>query len=500
MRKIEYVILLTLIVFIAYLPSLFGRFVWDDEDFVYANQYVQNFQIDKFFIDHAIAGRGKSSNYYRPIQMTTYSILYKIAGPNPTAYHVFSLLAHISATIALFYLFEKISQSGWRAFLITLLFATHPVQTETVSYISGVSDSLFVLFGALSLLLYFSENKKKYYISIFLYLCTLLSKETGIIFLGLLSVTHVLFFKKRAWTFILPYIILTILYLVFHFSFINTLNMKEVWGESVYATSVFVRIFTFIHNQFLYYSLVIFPKELFMERDYTITIMETLVSWKSVAVILFNGGIIGLLYGQRKSKNFTLLLFCFLGYYISFIPYTGLVLINGIFYEHFLYLPLIFFFGFFCFFIPEQHRKSLQIFVAIIVILYMLRSYARQHEWIEPLRFYAQTLEHAPQSIRIRNGLAMAYSDNGEFERAITEYKNAIKQDPQVPNLYHNLALVYLQNRDFKTAEKYFLQAVRVDANFHYSYISLIQLYKNTEQTQKIAQWERRFNDHFKVP
>ena len=55
----ELAIILIIIGFLAYLPSFFGGFVWDDEDFVYANTYVKEFQINKFWSENAIAGRGK---------------------------------------------------------------------------------------------------------------------------------------------------------------------------------------------------------------------------------------------------------------------------------------------------------------------------------------------------------------------------------------------------------------------------------------------------------
>ena len=61
MRIKEYIVILVLVGFFAYLPSLFGTFILDDEDFVYANTYVQNMQLDKFWTENAIAGREKIS-------------------------------------------------------------------------------------------------------------------------------------------------------------------------------------------------------------------------------------------------------------------------------------------------------------------------------------------------------------------------------------------------------------------------------------------------------
>ncbi len=106
-------IILAITGLLLYLPSLFGPFLWDDEDFVYANKYVENFQIDKFFTDSQTAGRGKLSNYYRPIPQIVYAITHSLfdlpagrQGFNPFWYHLVNVLAHITASIAIFLFFK----------------------------------------------------------------------------------------------------------------------------------------------------------------------------------------------------------------------------------------------------------------------------------------------------------------------------------------------------------------------------------------------------------
>ncbi|PJE62448.1 hypothetical protein COU88_04945, partial [Candidatus Roizmanbacteria bacterium CG10_big_fil_rev_8_21_14_0_10_39_6] len=94
---------LFIVTFLLYTPSLFGKFVWDDEDFVYANTYVQQFQVDKFFTENAIAGRGgKQSNYYRPIQETIYALEYKMVGQNPFLYHLDNNILHALVGVVLY--------------------------------------------------------------------------------------------------------------------------------------------------------------------------------------------------------------------------------------------------------------------------------------------------------------------------------------------------------------------------------------------------------------
>ncbi len=464
-------VLIALVGFLLYFPSLFGPFLWDDEDFVYANKYVESFQIDKFFTECATCGRGKLSNYFRPVPEIIYATTHTSFGFNPFWFHFVNILVHIGAAMAVFAFFKNLlerqvaSQLG--AFLISLFFLVHPVQTEAVSYISGLSDPLFVLFGLLALI-YFPKPK-----SLLFFALSLLSKESGLVFLPLLFLLHP---SKKIW----PYFLMATIYLWFHFTQINQFNVAAAWGNNLYRQSIVVRLLTFVKNLYTYIGLLLFPKDLFMERDYSIQIQTQILNPSLIlSLVLFPT----IFYLVRKSKT---LAFCFLAFFISFLPYTGLVLINGIFYEHFLYLPLVFFFGFLVFTLsPFLHRRFIALAIVTALILLGLRNVARQFDWSEPVRFYSQTLVHAPQSLRIINGLGIAYADRGDLSNAIKTYQQGIALNPKVPNLYHNLANAYLASGELKLAEENYLKAIEVDENFFFSYQALVSLYRQTGQEDK---------------
>lgn len=512
--------IIALVGFLLYLPSLFGGFIWDDEDFVYANQYVADFRLDKFFTDSQTAGRGKLSNYYRPIPQIIYASVHSLFGFNPFWYHLINIFVHICATSAIFYFFTLLlnqengvgnfSQSEGKLFghmvpnkaaedekklpsqfltlsplLISLFFLVHPVQTEAVSYISGLSDPLFVLFGFLSLI-YFMQDRLLP--SLFFFLLSLFSKESAVVFLGLLFLLN----YKR----IVPFFLITISYLWYHLAFLSKLDMHASWGNNLYANSVTVRLLTFVQNLYSYVGLLLLPKDLFMERDYSITIQTNILNPYLFVFIIFITFIAFVLHRLPANRfPLTALWFCFLAFFVSFLPYTGLILINGIFYEHFLYLPLVFFFAFIILSVVERSRSRLLLFLLLpLLLLFSLRNIARQWDWANPVKFYSQTLSHAPGSIRIRNGLAMAYADKGDLDLAIREYMSAINDNPNVPNLYHNLANAYLAKGDIKPAEENYLKAITVDPKFFFSYQSLASLYQQTNQSEKLKKLIERFN------
>jgi len=156
--------------------------------------------------------------------------------------------------------------------------------------------------------------------------------------------------------------------------------------------------------------------------------------------------------------------------------------VSGLIYEHWLYLPFI---GIFIavYYLIEKSitqyhlEKLLLIVVIVLVIFFSWRTILRNAEWRDPITFYKQTLQYAPESYRIWNNLGMAYDDNGQYLLAEKAYQTATSIDPSDPIAYHNLGNLYFKLNRLDDAEKYLLEAIKNDSTFHYSYISLARLY-----------------------
>ncbi len=492
-RTKELVIILFLVVCVAYFPSLFGGFVWDDEDFVYANQYVKEFRIERFFTENAIAGRGKLSNYYRPIQFSLYAIIYKLVGLSPFAYHLTGILIHGAASIVVFLFLVKLTKSNWQAFFISLLFGIHPVQTESVSYISGLSDQLYTFFFFSSLLFYQYREKRAYMLplSILFFCISLLSKELALIYPGILFALMLyekgLHVKKE----VVPVFIVSAvatLYLILRLTYFQFVNPVVLWNGNSYGLSFITRLATFFHNFFLFIQILLVPLNLHMERDYTVPVITTVGSPWTLAFVLLNIVVIALL-SRSKHTMCKQALFFWTAFLLSLIPYTGIFLLNGIFYEHYLYLPMIFFWGFVISILRRFLQQKMLVYIlACILVCFVIRSYLRQWEWIDSERFYRQTLRFAPKSIRIINGLGMALAEKGDCKQAIQVYNKGLSLSPKTVNLLHNIANCFLELGNPIEAERYYKKAIATDQRFSFSYYSLLDLYLQTNQKENAKQ------------
>ena len=197
--------------------------------------------------------------------------------------------------------------------------------------------------------------------------------------------------------------------------------------------------------------------------------------------------------GSIKRKTSPVILFSFLWIGITFIPTSGIIPINGIFYEHFLYFPSVGFFLLFSFIWLWLYRKSpqklifcLDFLLVIIILLLSLRTIARNGEWHDPITFYNQTLSHV-QSPRAYNNLAMVYAENGDNKNAIANYKKAIKLQDTYAESHYNLGNSYFALNDTMSAEAEYKAALKIDPAFYLAYIKLFSMYKITQNQQGIG-------------
>jgi hypothetical protein len=141
------------------LPSLFGPFIFDDQPLIAGNHYVHSFEHwQRWFTgglwdtNYDPREGGPNLPYWRPMVLASYALDWAIGGGSPMGFHLTNLAVHAANAVLLLLVLRQWCRSEWAAAVGAWLFAIHPVQTETVSFIAGRTDSLCVL-GMLTLVL-----------------------------------------------------------------------------------------------------------------------------------------------------------------------------------------------------------------------------------------------------------------------------------------------------------------------------------------------------------
>jgi protein O-mannosyl-transferase len=137
---------------------------------------------------------GAQERFYRPFLTFWFLINKTLFGLDPHYFHVTTVLAHIAATALAFHVARKVLRDTGAALFAAAIFAMHPLQAESASWISSVNDSLAGVFCFASFLTYRKAISKPHQsglwwtLAAILFLLALLTKEVSIVLLGIILV------------------------------------------------------------------------------------------------------------------------------------------------------------------------------------------------------------------------------------------------------------------------------------------------------------------------
>lgn len=165
---------------LVYWPALSAGFIWDDDDHVTANPIVQ----DPGGLPRIWLEPGATPQYY-PLVFTTFWLEHKLWGLAPLGYHLVNILLHAANAILLWLVLRRLAVPG--PWVVAAIFAVHPVQVETVTWVTERKNTLSSLFYLAALLTYMrfqrfdgAEPRPRrwapYPTVLVLFLCALLSK------------------------------------------------------------------------------------------------------------------------------------------------------------------------------------------------------------------------------------------------------------------------------------------------------------------------------------
>jgi len=172
-RKIKwlYAIALIFLGLLLYLPVInFEFIIYDDPDYVTLNPYTLH-GLTWDGIKWAFLNIHGEKTYWHPLTWISHMLDCNLFGANPTYHHLVNLIFAIINSILLFHFLEKLTNSIHKSFIVAALFLIHPVQIETIAWISERKNLLTTFFALLTLIFYlkYAINRKiKDYIFVFL--------------------------------------------------------------------------------------------------------------------------------------------------------------------------------------------------------------------------------------------------------------------------------------------------------------------------------------------
>jgi Flp pilus assembly protein TadD len=135
-----------------YYPAIRNGFVdFDDPLYVTQNQHVQ---AGLSWRNVEWAFRSIDAANWHPLTWISHMADWQFFGLNPTGHHAVSVLLHAINAVLLFLLLNKATGFRWRSLCVAGLFALHPLNVETVAWISERKSLLSMLFSLIAVAYY----------------------------------------------------------------------------------------------------------------------------------------------------------------------------------------------------------------------------------------------------------------------------------------------------------------------------------------------------------
>jgi len=526
---------LSLLIVLVYGNTVLNSFHFDDIPSILEKPWIRGWdKIPQFIF----------SIFQRPLVILSFNLNYAISEFEVWSYHVFNICFHIIASLLVFkfvqqimFFLKDISAKqyphlfSW-PYVAALVFALHPLSTQSVTYISSRSSVLATIFYLSGLILFFkgfgerkvNKNPGHIYFFGFTFFLVLggLTKEIIVTLPAALFLFHYYFISRESpgkWiSENLKWVLLLLIPLLAGVGYKQFLG-----GGFLAASSAKLPSSTWLLTQtsvvpFEYFRKFIFPFNL--NLDINFPILSNWLNLKNWLGIFSLGLLITLwiristrieIKGpweiEKRCAGFSLAwIFLTLLPTSSFIPLLDAVM------EHRTYLPLVGFALLATSIFSWAYRtvtnlnsntlpiSLLQTGMLLILVLFSMIVIDRNKIWKDELTLWADARNKSPGLVRPYNNLGEANDKLGNFDQAIEEFKEALKINPNYFFGLNNLGNVYGKQGKYEEAINNFQKALDQKSDYSPAHYNIARAYHLVGKKQEAAESYRkaiRFNPYF---
>ena len=548
-------VILVLLGWFSYFQSLSYPFVHDDLVFIRNNPDISRLDNWRDILVPVPAAQGIVNAYYRPGLDLLYRIQYMFFQFDAGAYHGFNVVLHIFNGLLLFYVLTRIlsgyedalgaagGQAGiplgpgrglfipqklWVAWSVAAIFVSHPVQTEAVACVSGISNLLLVFLCLLCFVLFLQLIERREcrwgvrwgrtFLLGVLFAGALFVKEQAVV-LPVLFLAYLLTVGRNQKkigrsAFLVPLFLFVLLGGYFFYR-------KALLGHMVtpfwaYNHELLLRLKAIPRTLLVYFRILFVPAGLHYYRSLDILAPNAGagILLALVAAAMTAGGRM-LPAGLRPYYHFGLLWFLVtLAPMLNILPliheYSYIAL-----FEHFLYWPLpgIFFsfmvlvsYVFECRVPPDHRRNGREGFILGIIFILTVMTLKQNQVWRGEIPLFERVVAYEQNLARGRVLLGKSYYFNGQSAAALQQFNEALKildgylervQDPGARAVYlsfkkealFNAAQCFEQMRRWPQAIQYYQAALQIVPNDSMILNNLGAVFLQLHQIEEAERW-----------
>ncbi len=494
---------LVIVSFAVYFNALFGDFVYDDMVQILGNQWIKDItNIPTIFSEGVWSfdpGRS-SSNYYRPLMYFVYTLNYRLFGYNSWGFHLVNILFHCCSTVLVFLIVRRILSEYYRvstsllylspSFMAAMLFASHPIHTEAVTWIAGLPDVAYTFFYLLSFYFYVRSKAMQsvnYLFSLACFTVAAFFKEPALT-LPVILLAYDYAFRKERTRFTdymkkyIPFIIIEVGYLAMR---VHVLG--EFAPEKGHVTlSGYQYAINVSHLFIQYLGKLLLPVNL--TAIYVFHPVVSFFDLKGIFSVLATVAFVVLFPLTLKKERVA-----FLALVVITVPLLPALYLPALgdstFADRYLYLPSVGYVLLLAIFLSWAEEKlpraagSIKIGFMIVWALYSVGTITRNNVWQDNFKLWTDTVKKSIDSEKAHVNLGIAYASKGQLDLAIEEYETALRLKPDSSKAHLNLGIAYISKgqldlaiEEYKTALRLKPDSIKAHLNLGVAYISKGQL------------------------
>lgn len=350
-------VLIAALILISYSNTFRSEFHFDDNPSIVENQGIRHLTMDSFLSQFAGT---------RPIVNVSLWINYQLSGLNVIGWHIFNIGFHIANSIFVYLLIlwtlslpSLRARYGARARRMALfgalIFALHPIQTESVTYIISRTELLATFFYLATFLFFIkgvNTRKSRYYVAAFFTsLLAMGSKEWAVTLPATLVLYDFLFIAEGKPTGILSrgmaYFLVALPWGFVAYNMMTSNLSGAGFGISGQnSITPWTYLLTSLNVEWTYIRLLFLPIN--QNLDYTFPVAKTLFEFPTLLSLFGHAVVVAASLWLYIRKKWTLVPFGAAWFYITLSPTQSFVPILDVIFEHRLYIPSV---GFIIFFV-----------------------------------------------------------------------------------------------------------------------------------------------------
>jgi protein O-mannosyl-transferase len=427
----------------------YGSISWDDPEMVFSNHDVREFSFRNFFRQYYVGN-------YLPLTMFIHAIAFKVFGTFAGGHHLVSILFHLVNGFFVYKLSRRFLRDADLAILCTGIFLLHPVQLESVGWISELKTVVSATFFLSALIFYLcfkEQNNKMLYaacLASFIFAC--LCKPSAIV-LPLCLVCIDLMQPAARWRIVLNKLPLLIISVFFGLVTLDAQAEHQFINYS-HQFPIYQRIGMAGFALLKYLHLFLFPAKLSVIYPYPdVNILNVSTGY---IVILIIACILVYTFKSGKWLLPAVILFILFNFILvlQLVPFG-----EALFADRYMYLPVVGLSWLLCLLLHQLQFSARWAMVIILTCLAAITS-IRAAKWKDAITLYEDIIRKYPGQFVALNSAGVESMRLNKDQAALHYFSETVRVAPRNYKGHYNSGLLFIKMQKPREAIRCFNRSI----------------------------------------